>query len=266
MENATLTLGTNATGVLLITATGRVSIGNSSPTARFESLVWNGSDGSEGGVKGNVTVTSVDKYGVQGMCNASGYYGYGVQGYGGWYGGYFEAGVSGTLTRYGVHAYAGGTNGTCYGIYAEASGTGLNFAGYFSGNVFSTGTYTPSDADLKLNVKMYDNALAMINTIPVKTYSYKNEGIYGKMHLPEGNQVGIMAQDLEAAFPQLVKESSFEDTRSYHDGLVKKEDIETINFKAVNYTGLVPVMVKAMQEQNELIQKLEGRIKVLEAR
>jgi len=47
------------------------------------------------------------------------------------YGGYFTATGSGT---------SGGTRS--YGIYAEASGSGENYAGYFAGNIYTTGTVT----------------------------------------------------------------------------------------------------------------------------
>ena len=35
-------------------------------------------------------------------------------------------------------------------------------------------------------------------------------------------------------------------------------------YKAINYVGLIPVLTKAIQEQQEMIQKLQNRIKVLE--
>ena len=208
---------------------------------------------------------------MKGQNTIAGWYGYGVQGFGGWYGGYFDATVAGTGSRYGVAGYASGTTGTSYGIYGSAGGTGTNWGGYFAGNVYTSGTYTPSDANLKSNIKDYSNAMAMISNIPVKSYTYKNDGIYGKMNLPLGNQVGIMAQDLEQVYPELVIANYFEDVESFHKGLVSKENMESINFKSVNYTGLVPVMVKAMQEQNQkienqqtMINQLLQRIEVLE--
>ncbi len=210
---------------------------------------------------------NVDATGVYGSSAISDFYGYGVIGDGGWQGVRGNATLSGgTNTRYGVRGSATNSSSTCYGVYGTATGTGTNYAGYFSGDVYSSGSYLPSDANLKLNVKDYTNALAMLNTIPVRTYTYKTDGIYGKMSLPKGNQVGIMAQDLEAVYPQLVKHAYFEDVESYEKGLVAKENMESIDYKAVNYTGLVPVLVKAMQEQNQVIQDLQRRIELLEAK
>ena len=74
------------------------------------------------------------------------------------------------------------------------------------------------------------------------------------MDLPEGRQVGIMADDLEKTFPQLIKNNEFDlnDDPENQDSN-KKENL--LKFKAVNYIGLVPVLVKAIQEQQQTIEK-----------
>jgi len=251
---------------MVLTSTGNVGIGTTIPNSQLHVLTT-AADGSAAAVFGRCNhIGNVDADGLRGENTVAGWYGYGVSGIGGWYGGSFDATVAGTGSRYGVAGYAGGTSSASYGVYGSASGSGTNYAGYFSGDVYSSGSYLPSDANLKSNVKQYDNALAMISNIPVKSYTYKNNGIYGKMSLPQGNQVGIMAQDLETVYPQLVKHAYFEDTQSYHKGLVSKENMESIDYKAVNYTGLVPVLVKAMQEQNQVIEELKARIEKLEAK
>lgn len=275
MENTGIYLGNNSTGGIYIGDDGNVGIGTSTPayelhvaaaTTGFGSYFSNslGSSMSTHTLHAQSTHTgNADAVALFGKNTVAGYYGFGVVGEGGYVGVRAVAEVSGTQQRYGVYATASGSSGACYGIYAIASGTGTNYAGYFAGDVYATGTFTPSDASLKNNVTEYDNALASIAAIPVKSYSYKSEGIYGKMHLPQGNQVGIMAQDMEAVYPQLVKQSYFEDAESYMNGSMKKEDIESVNFKAVNYTGLVPVMIKGIQEQQQIIEALKAEMEVL---
>lgn len=251
---------------MVLSNTGNVGVGTTAPLSKLH-VITTTTDASAAAVFGRCNHTgNVDSDGLRGENTVAGWYGYGVSGVGGWYGGYFDASVAGTGSRYGVAGYAGGTSSASYGVYGSATGSGTNYAGYFSGDVYSTGAYLPSDANLKNNVKDYANAMAMVNTIPVKSYTYKNDGIFGKMTLPQGNQVGIMAQDLEQVFPQLVKQSYFEDTESYRKGMVSKENMESIDYKAVNYTGLVPVLVKAMQEQNQVIENLKARIEALEAK
>ncbi len=270
-------LGGGGSRLVIQDGTGNVGIGSDSPSGLLDvvSIAGNYAGHFANNVLGSTThvihaeanhTGNSDATAVYGQNIISGFYGYGVRGDGGWYGVRGEASVTGTSSRYGVYGSAAGSSGTCYGVYGTASGTGTNYAGFFSGDVYSSGTYLPSDANLKSNVKDFSNALATITAIPVKSYSYKTDGIYGKMSLPKGNQVGIMAQDLEAVYPGLVKTSYFEDVISYEKGLVTKENIESIDYKAVNYTGLVPVLVKAMQEQNEVIQDLQRRIEALEAK
>ncbi|MCF8277495.1 MAG: tail fiber domain-containing protein [Flavobacteriales bacterium] len=263
--------------------TGNVGIGTSTPIGKLHVAATEGD--YAGYFTNNVASTTThvihgeanhtgfaDVVGVFGRNVVNAYYGFGVRGEGGWYGVRGEASMSGTNTRYGVYGFAGGTSNAAYAVYGNAVGTGTNWGGYFLGDVYTTGSYLPSDADLKSNIKDYRTALATITALPVKTYTYRTDGIYGKMSLPKGEQVGIMAQDLEQIYPQLVKANHFEDVESFEQGLVSKENIESIDFKAVNYVGLVPIMVKAMQEQNQkmeaqqlLIDQLLQRIEVLEA-
>ncbi|MBK8845033.1 MAG: hypothetical protein IPO27_00180 [Bacteroidetes bacterium] len=67
-------------------------------------------------------------------------YGYGVQGTGGWYGGFFTGdGGAYTGSATGVYGYATGSAGIRYGVYGFASNTGgAAWAGYFAGNTYAT--------------------------------------------------------------------------------------------------------------------------------
>lgn len=137
------------------------------------------------------------------------------------------------------------------------------YAGYFGGNVYCTGSYLPSDQNLKQNIKTFNGGLDIIKNLTVKTYDYKTDGLVGKMNLPEGNQVGIMAQDLEREMPQLVKANKFWEG-SFTPGM-KEGEGQTIDFKAVNYVGLVPVLVQSVNELNTINQKLADRVDALES-
>ena len=152
------------------------------------------------------------------------------------------------------------------------------YAGYFSGNVYTTGSYLPSDAKLKSNVAEYTGALEQIEKLTPRTYEYNTEQ-YPHFSFPEGSQVGLMADDTKATFPQLVKASHqpelivpMEDAidmgvpyeATEEEDMVKIAD--GLDFDVVNYTGLIPVLVKGMQEQQAIIEKLEERIQELESK
>ena len=65
------------------------------------------------------------------------------------------------------------------------------------------------------------------------------------MTLPEGNQIGIMAQNMKSVLPNLVKEST---APSHLDPKTHKPMGEDTKFLAVNYVGLIPVLVEAVKE------------------
>jgi len=169
-------------------------------------------------------------------------------------------GNTGGFSTFGVQTYANGSTGaTNYGIYSSAANGSTNWAGYFVGNVFATGTYTASDAILKSNIKDYDaSALSKIMSLQTKSYDY-NVAKYESMHLPVGEQFGFLAQDLEKVFPQLVTRAV--QPAEYENGDKNGKKIsDEVQFKAVNYTGLIPVLTKAVQEQQQIIDKQQKQI------
>lgn len=156
------------------------------------------------------------------------------------YGGYFTAGSGGTNT--------GGKN---YGIYATFNGSsGDDWAGYFNGGVYTTGSYSGSDRKLKENIKPLINSIDKIKLLKPSVYNFKTEEFKG-LHLPAGEQMGLIAQELEVVFPGLIKEVGVSYERDK-----KGEIISTIPaHKSVNYTSLIPVLIAGMQEQQKQIEE-----------
>jgi hypothetical protein len=154
-----------------------------------------------------------------------------------------------------------GNSNTGIGIYGTTNNTG-NYAGYFAGSVYSTGNFVPSDATLKKNIKDVDKAIGIIGQLHPKTYQYKDDGNYKLMHLPPGDRYGLIAEDVEKVLPNLVKQTKFEtgsDSSAMHGA-----PSATINFKAINYTELIPVLVKGMQEQQSVINQLQQQVNELQ--
>ena len=143
---------------------------------------------------------------------------------------------------------AGGTTSGTWGLYSYA--TTLGYAAYFSGNIYCTGSYLPSDEKLKENLQPLQNALDKVMKLDVKTFSYKTTE-FPEMNLPAGTQSGFTAQNIESVFPELVKVNP-----------AKKE--QPVEFKAVNYIGMIPVLTEAIQEQQALIEKQQQKIEELE--
>jgi hypothetical protein len=205
--------------------------------------------------------------------------GIGLEAQGGAYGVYAIADEFGVSHRYGVYAsgrhgdgnnygvYATSFSGNnAYGIYATASGgSSSNWAGYFSGNVYSSGSYQGSDRKLKSDIQPMNNAVQLIKALKPSIYLYKTSE-YGQMQLPEGKQYGLIADEVKQVFPSMVKQvvqpAKFEnDDRSTGRMLA-----DEVTFEAVNYTAMIPVLIAAMQEQQAMIEAQQRRIEELEAK
>jgi hypothetical protein len=202
------------------------------------------------GVEGEATTTYYDQLemdGVRGKAS-NGHYNVGGDFYGS--GGACETqGAS-----YGVRGTATGGYWS-YGVYGTGTGAcGQSWGGWFNGNVNVSGyVYQWSDRQLKQNIRRLDNVLGKVMQLKPSTYSFKSDE-YKHLYLPNGEQIGLISQDLESVFPELVKE--------IHVPSADGKQVE--KYKGVTYTALIPVLIAAMQEQqtqisaqNEEIQNLK---------
>ena len=161
---------------------------------------------------------------------------------------------------YGVYGAASNASFANYGVFGITSTSG-GFAGYFSGNVYTTGSYQTSDAMFKSDVRPLTSGLTEIMALRPKAYHYDRK-TYDFMNLPEGEQFGFLAQELETIAPNLVTHAF----QPYETPTSDTREGQGLEFKAVNYTGLIPVMVSAMQEQQEIIEEQKTKIQLLEER
>ena len=105
---------------------------------------------------------------------------------------------------------------------------------YVGGNVSASAYTTRSDYDLKDEIQNINYGLNEVMQMQPVKYTYKSNG---------STQLGFIAQDLGVITPEVV---SFEDKMS------------------VYYNALIPILTKAIQEQQTLIKALEQRIINLE--
>ena len=104
----------------------------------------------------------------------------------------------------------------------------------FNGNATLSGNLTiNSDERLKDNIQPLGSTLNKLHQIEAKTYSLKKD----EEHTPK---IGVLAQEVQAVFPELVTEGV--------DGIL-----------SVNYQGLVPVLINAINEQDAKIAALEAQ-------
>lgn len=208
----------------------------------------------EGGRIGNEGESSVwhvqaNNIGVKG--SASNFYSSGVGSFG-------TIGVSGVATGFfgsNLSAYVIGVKGVANNMGNPANA----WAVYADGRTFTPGgVWTSSDARLKKDVEDLSNALAIINRLEAKTYEFRNDGKFGQTNLPQGTNFGFLAQDLEEIIPEAVAEAPL----FFHDEDESKES--SANYKAVNYTMLIPILTQAIKEQQDLIEQQNDRLEKLE--
>ena len=199
----------------------------------------------------------------------SGGFAYGVQAAG-------EISVSGGFS-YGLYGTGSipGSGGFAYGVYGEADGAAVeygiygtigtstnNYAGYFNGNVYTTGAYQPSDRKLKNNIQPLTGALSIIGQLNPATYTYKTDE-YKQMNLPEGMQYGLIVDDVAAVIPGAVKKTIQPPTFEILNGKQGKQLTPEVEFNALNYTEIIPILIAGMKEQQQTIDSLKMEIEAL---
>ena len=121
------------------------------------------------------------------------------------------------------------------------------FDGFYvelNGDVTVAGTlFEASDAKLKTNIEQVTNPLDKLKQINGVSFQWKDQSL--RKGAQPGSSIGFIAQEVETVFPSLVNE-------------------DRKGTKAVNYSGMIPVLLEAIKEQQSQIEALEQRIVDLE--
>jgi hypothetical protein len=98
--------------------------------------------------------------------------------------------------------------------------------------------YYSSDERLKENINPIPNALSKVELISGNTYDWK-EG-FDNIHPHKGNDVGVIAQEIEKVLPQVV---------------INRDN----GYKAVDYEKIVPLLIEAIKELSAKVKELERK-------
>jgi hypothetical protein len=173
-------------------------------------------------------------------------------------------GAFGADDNTGVYGHANG-GVEAKGIYGKAYGaSSTNWAGYFVGSVYTNGSYQGSDRKLKSDIHSLDHAIQLIKQLKPSTYTYKTAE-YAQMELPQGQQYGLIADEVKQVFPSMVKKAVQPAEYENNDRENGRMIAEKVEFEAVNYTAMIPVLIAAMQEQQAMIDAQQKKIEELEA-
>ncbi len=141
------------------------------------------------------------------------------------------------------------TNSAAHGNYMHynlnSTYNGYRFYVFNNGGIanYQANNSNLSDERVKTNIELSGNYLQKICDIPVKLFNYKDE--------PENKErsLGVIAQDVEAAAPELVNNEGFGDTPE--DG---------VPLKTVYTTDMMYALMKAIQELSAKVEELESKI------
>jgi len=109
-------------------------------------------------------------------------------------------------------------------------------------NAFKLLTGSTSDYRLKEDAQEF-SGLDLVNRIQVYDYAWKADG---------NREYGVMAHELQAELPYLVTG--------------KKDEVDENgqpHIQRVNYAKLVPVLLRAIQEQQEMISELREQVETI---
>jgi hypothetical protein len=143
-------------------------------------------------------------------------------------------------------------NNTTYAFMQAVAGAVQKFVVFGNGTTQNgTGVYgTVSDARIKKDVVNTSPKLDKLLQVRVVNYTRTDDP-------SESRQIGVIAQELEEVFPGLIDVVEEKDK----DGNVTCPDR-----KSVKYSLFVPMLIKAIQEQQSIIQSLTTRITALETK
>ncbi len=132
-----------------------------------------------------------------------------------------------------------GPGGIIIGEVDAANNVKQNLVIEYNGNATLAGVLTQnSDERLKKNIHQLSPSLENLQQLNGYTYDWIDKG------KDKEQQIGLLAQEVQKIYPQLVKTAV--------DGTL-----------SVNYSGLVPVLIEGIKEQQKQIDQLKQLVKTL---
>ncbi len=109
-----------------------------------------------------------------------------------------------------------------------------------NGDIQCTQLHSDSDLRYKKDIKNIENVLEKILALRGISYVWRTDR-FPEKQFPKGRSIGVVAQELEQYFPELVS-------------------TDVNGYKSVNYQNMVVVLLEALKEQNKKIESQEERL------
>jgi hypothetical protein len=141
-------------------------------------------------------------------------------------------------------------NTTSFAFIHTTSGVGDTFVIFGNGNVVNQSNSYGQGSDIKIKQNITDATSKLDDLCNVRIRNFE------MIADPTLKQIGVVAQELEPIFPNMIFESSDRDENDQPTGTTTKN---------VKYSVFVPMLIKGLQELRAKNDVLEDRIEILEA-
>lgn len=144
------------------------------------------------------------------------------------------------------------TDGAEFSISAHGinSFTNINGGLHVDGDITHSGNLTQiSDRSFKDNIEELENALDLVLKLTPTSYTFRQQE-FQDFKLPVGKHFGLIAQEVEEILPELVQ----------NNNKVMDDENSVMDYKTLNYTELIPILIKAVQEQQQQIEELKKQL------
>ena len=212
------------------------------------------------GAQGHVVAGNKEAFGVWGTCVSDGKLNVGVRG------------QNNSTNTYGTHYI--GVQGVStvtpsaaqrsIGVHGQAPVATDSWGVYCDGKQYSSAGGTlwtiPSDQTLKTDIEPLEGALEQIIQLQPKRYRYRTEE-FPYAQLAQGEQYGLLAQELETVFPHMVSDA-------YWPAVVDSTGAElqaARTVKVVNLSDMIPLLIAGMIEQEAMVSSQVAAMEELRA-
>jgi len=143
------------------------------------------------------------------------------------------------------------SNGTEFVRVSPSGNVGIGTADpvgyklYVNGKAYATGGWTGSDERLKKNIATLDRTLEKVLRLRGVSFDWRTEE-FPDRGLDDRRQIGLIAQELEHIYPELVS-------------------TDPQGWKAIDYSRLTAILVEALKAQQAQITALQAEVERLKA-
>lgn len=126
------------------------------------------------------------------------------------------------------------------------------------GSTYAVQAQQVNEEDLKINITKISNSTEQLKNLEPIAFNYDTNK-FKNLDLPNGDQYGFLASNVETTFPNMVQTSA----KVYNAG---KNNAKVAKYNEVDKESLIPMLVAAIKEQQEQIEALKQEVEALKAK